>query len=76
MADIGHKLFIRYGLTTAPTLAQQREWVSMTRAMIRQGSPAEMAGRAAARHLFLDFERMVYASEADTIEMLLRKADE
>lgn len=76
MADIGTRLRIKYGLENNPTAAQQARWAEVTRSLIRQGYTANQAGTAAAKTLFADFERMIYASEADTIEMLLRKADE
>lgn len=75
MANIGDRLRIKYGLQTNPTQAQQDRWAELTRSLIRQGHGPSIAGAAAAKALFSDFESMVYASEADTIEMLLRQID-
>jgi hypothetical protein len=73
MADIGNRLKIKYGLGQTPTRDQQSIWATATYNLVAQGYSREDAGRLAARQLFADFGRNVYASESDTIEMLLRQ---
>ena len=73
MADIGNGLRIKFGLTAVPTRDQQARWESVTNSLVAQGYSPSEAGRFAARRVFPDFERNVYASEGDTIEMLLRQ---
>jgi len=75
MADIGHRLLIKFGLVSQPTTAQQEEWARISAALIRNGVSVESAGDQAARQVFRDYGRMGYKSEADTIEMLLRIAN-
>ncbi|ESY26331.1 hypothetical protein X751_00085 [Mesorhizobium sp. LNJC395A00] len=74
VASIGHALLIRYGLGVQPSAERQQEWARLTRQYIRDGQTADRAGENAAKYLFSDFHTRVYASEADTIEMLLREA--
>lgn len=74
MADGADRLRIKYGLRNQPTSRQVRDWADLTRKYISQGVSQEGAGDAAARSLFIDYRTTVYASEADTIEMLLREA--
>ena len=73
MADAAHGLRLKYGLNDAPSLSRVHEWADLTRQFIKQGMSPEAAGHAAAKHLFRDYRTTVYASEADTIEMLLRE---
>lgn len=73
MADAAHGIRIKYGLSNSPSLSQVQEWARLTREFVRQGLSPEAAGHAAAKHLFRDYRMNVYASEADTIEMLLRE---
>lgn len=73
MADIGNSLKIRFGLGSNPSAAQQQQWAELTERLISQGIAREQAGSAAARQLFADFGRNVYASEGDSIEFLLRR---
>jgi hypothetical protein len=74
MADISHKLLIKYGLAENPTREKTEEWVKLTEELIRSGYQKEQAGTEAARKIFRDFKTRFYASEADTIEMLLHEA--
>lgn len=74
MASIGHALLIKYGLGTQPSPERQQEWARLTRQYIQNGQSPDVAGEAAAKYLFRDFHTHVYASEADTIELLLREA--
>ena len=73
MSDIGNGLRIKYGLTNNPTRDQQASWAAITRSLTAQGYARAEAGRLAAVQLFADYGRNVYASEGDTIEMLLRQ---
>ncbi|AYM81036.1 hypothetical protein G6L67_07660 [Agrobacterium tumefaciens] len=73
MADTKHALRIKYGLRNAVTDAQAIRWGELTRQNIRAGQSGEAAGANAARTIFPDYKTAVYASEADTIEMLLRE---
>jgi hypothetical protein len=73
MADIGNSLRIRFGLVNSPSDAQQQQWADLTERLIQQGFTRDQAAGAAARQLFADFGRNVYASEGDTIEFLLRR---
>lgn len=73
MADVGHRLRIKFGLVNSPSLEQQKLWASITDQLIRQGYASREAGEAAARQVFPDYDRMKFASEGDTIEMLLQQ---
>ena len=75
MASGSHQLRIKYGLRNEPSDALVKRWVQVTRALTTQGFTLENAGAAAARQVFPDFRTVVYASEADTIETLLRLAE-
>lgn len=75
MADITHELMIRYGLSRRPTVAEADRWTETTRSLIRQGVSGNDAGHRAATQILPGVGTVVYASESDTIEMLLRKAD-
>ena len=72
MADIGGRLRIKYGLVNSPSPALQKEWADLTESLINKGHRPEVAGSEAANQLFPDVGRMLFKSEADTIEMLLR----
>lgn len=73
MADKGDSLRIKYGLANNPSLALQQRWASLVDALIGQGYSSEEAGRRAAAQVFPDNGTRFYASEGDTIEMLLRQ---
>ena len=72
MSDATHNLKIKYGLRTEPTDVQAKFWAQVTRQVASQGHGLETAGSAAAKQIFPDYRTAVYASEADTIEALLR----
>lgn len=74
MADITHNLMIRFGLSRRPTQAESDAWVQLTDALIRQGVSAKDAGLRAAYQTLPGPGTKVFASQADTIEMLLNKA--
>lgn len=74
MADITHKLMIRFGLSRQPTQAESDAWVQLTEALIRQGVPSKEAGQRAAYQILPGVGTRVFASQADTIEMLLDQA--
>ena len=76
MADAGNRIKIKYGLRNNPSLAQQREWANIVALFVRQGYSHDQAGQMAAKQLFSDYDTMKYASEGDTIEMLLRQINE
>lgn len=73
MADVGDRIRIKYGLRNNPSLTQQQQWAAAVERLVGQGYSREDAGRMAAKELFSDFGTMVYASEGDTIEMLLQR---
>lgn len=74
MASIAHKLLIKYGLAHTPTETQALEWTQRTQRLIQLGVAQDAAGEQSAKALFPDYRTRIYASEADTIEMLLREA--
>lgn len=74
MANLGHRLKIKYGLAGDPSPDRAQEWARLTQQYINQGMGREAAGHAAAKYIFRDYNTHFYASEADTIEMLLREA--
>ncbi len=76
MAAAGHGLRIRYGLRSDPGATAQAQWASATRSLIQRGMTRDAAGDAAAKQVFPDYRTHVYASEGDTIETLLRLAEE
>ena len=73
MADAGHGLMIKYGLRNAPPPDLIQRWANLANQYINGGMNREAAGHAAAKVVFLDYRKHVYASEADTIEMLLQQ---
>lgn len=73
MADAGHNLRIKYGLRQDPSPALQQQWAALVEELIRKGVGREEAGRQAAQQTFSDFGQLVYASEGDTLEMLLQR---
>lgn len=75
MANAANGLRIRFGLLHQPTDAQVRQWTQTVRQLVGRGYSADQAGTEAAKQVFPDFNTMVYASEADTIEALLRLAE-
>ena len=74
MADISHSLYIKYGLSRTPTSIEIERWVQLTDALITQGYEREQAGALAAKATFYGYNSMVYASESDSIDTLLRAA--
>ena len=74
MADIDRRLKIKYGLTRDPSPLERKRWAELTDAFIRQGFTREEAGERAAAQSLPGYQTFFYASEADTIEMLLRDA--
>lgn len=76
MAAASHGLMIKYGLGHSPTDAEVAEWADWVRFHIRDGLDRETAGARAARRVFRDYETHKYASQGDTIDTLLRLADQ
>lgn len=74
MADIGHSLFIKYGLKQRPTQQQINAWVSIVETLILTGIEKERAGDQAASIIFPDYKSCIYLSQADTIMTLLNAA--
>lgn len=74
MANIGHRLRIKFGLRLDPSPLLQQRWADRTAELIRQGHTYDNAGLLAAKEIFPDFQTHFYASEGDTIEFLLRQA--
>ena len=68
-------LKIKFGLGRDPSDSQAQRWAELTRNYIRQGLEREAAGHRAAKELFTDYQAHFYASEADTLEALLRAAE-
>lgn len=73
--EVSRKLQVKYGLTSEPTTTQVTAWVALTRANMSDGTESELAGEIAARYLFADYRSRVFATEADTLEMLLNEAE-
>lgn len=73
LADISHSLKIKYGLRAAPRDEKVQEWYRETDRLIRSGMAKDVAGQRAAAQVFPDYNTHVYASEADTIEYMLRR---
>lgn len=76
MPSAGHGMRIKYGLRDNPSADQQSQWARLVRRYIDQGWEREAAGHRAAADLFPDYKTRVYAAEADTLEALLRAAEE
>ncbi|MGY4313108.1 hypothetical protein [Bradyrhizobium sp. JR3.5] len=76
MAAAGHGLLIKYGLASEPGEAQTRRWAGRVRELVGKGLSRDAAGEAAAKEIFTDYRTRVYASEGDTIETLLRLAEQ
>lgn len=76
MAAAGHALKIKYGLGSDPGASQQSEWARLTRQLINEGHSRDQAGELAAKKLFPDYKTHIYASEADTLDTLLRLAEQ
>lgn len=74
LAAIGHALMIKFGLAREPSSEKTDEWVRLTRELIGKGYSQEEAGAVAAKKLFPDVGTRHYASQADTIALLLEQA--
>jgi hypothetical protein len=76
MAAASHRLMVKYGLGHSPTDAEVARWAAAVRQLINSGSRHEDAGALAARQVFADYNTRKYASQADTLETLLRLAEQ
>ena len=76
MAAVGHGLRLFYGLRVDPTGDQAVEWARLTRRFIQQGHSKDTAGDLAAKQLFSDYRTHFYKAEGDTIDTLLRLAEQ
>lgn len=76
--SVASRLKIKYGLPSEPSLAARKQFKKQAQANINSGrfSSNEAAGRSAAMQVFTGFETHVYASESDTLEMLLRQIED
>lgn len=76
--SIASRLKVKYGLPSEPSLAVRQQFKRQARANINSGrfSTVEAAGRSAAMQVFTGFETRVYASQSDTLEMLLREIED
>lgn len=74
--SIGLRLKVKYGLVGEPTADAALRWAVATAEHIQAGSPAEDAGRQAAKDVFPDYDTMLYQSEADTVLALLQQIKE
>jgi len=76
MAAASHQLMIKYGLPREPSDGEVARWAELVRRLRSQGSDLDLAGETAARQIFTGFRTRHYASQADTIDTLLRLADQ
>jgi len=74
MADIAHSLKIKYGLLNPPPEDKIKLWVEKTESFISGGISADEAGERAAQEVFLDYQKIIYEAQADTILALLAQA--
>ncbi len=76
MAAASHQMMVKYGLGHEPTSDEIARWAALVRRLISQGTEREAAGHAAAKQIFTDYRTRHYASQADTIDTLLRLAEQ
>ena len=76
MAAIGHNLMIRFGLSRAATDAESTAWANRVRVLIAAGNSASRAVELAAAELLPGYKTHFYASEGDTVEMLLQRLND
>lgn len=74
MSQAANSLRLKYGLGHVPSEHEVDAWLEVVNRYIREGKDKDTAGRIAAQALFNDFQTNFFASEADTIETLLRLA--
>jgi hypothetical protein len=72
--DLATALRIKYGLSDDPSSEAIKAWAKAVEALLGEGVPSEDAGRRAAVGVFGELEGILYFSEADTLEALLRRA--
>ena len=76
MSDLGHLLYVKYGLSERPTEQKIQQWVSATNHRINMGMDREQAGNMSAREIFPTYQTCLYDSVSDSIETLLIAARE
>ena len=76
MNEVAKRLAIKYGLDHRPGQDEVRRWRDEARRCLQEGRDPEEAGRFAASKVFSDFGTVIFKAEADTIEALLRAAEE
>lgn len=74
MSDLATALRVKYGLSDDPTPEAIGAWAKAVEELLAEGTLSEAAGREAAGKVFGELERILYFSEADTLEALLRRA--
>jgi len=72
--SLGHDLRIKYGLTDDPSAELIAAWTERVRDRAAETDDPEQAGRKAALEIFGELDRILYLSQADTIEALLARA--
>lgn len=73
MAEIGHNLMIRYGLSRAATATEAAAWAKRVQELMAAGYTPAQAGDTAAQAILPGYQTRHYASEGDTVEMLLQR---
>ena len=74
MSQAANSLRLKYGLGSVPTEQEVDSWLRLVNNLIQKGHSKETSGEAAAKQLFPGYQTHFFASEADTIETLLRLA--
>ena len=75
MSQAANSLRLQYGLGLTPTDYKIDEWLKLVKRYIGEGNSKDSAGEMAAKQIFPDYQTHFFASEADTIETLLRLAE-
>jgi len=76
MAAASHGMMIKYGLAHEPTSPEIARWAELVKQYVARGEGRERAGELAAKQIFQDYRTRHFASQADTIDTLLRLADQ
>ena len=75
MSQAAHVLMTKYGLHSLPIDAEVAEWLRVVKQYIENGQSLEEAGHTAAQLLFNDYRTFRCSAESETIEALLRTAE-
>lgn len=76
MSRVADNLRLKYGLGHVPSDSSVQDWLRLAKKYIDQGYDKDTAGQRAAKDLFSDYQTHFFAAEADSIETLLRLADD